>query len=216
MPDIEFFFDFSSPFAYLAHCRLPFLADQYGWGIVYKPIDLFEARKHAGNTGPSTPQMPAKFRYIQTDLKRWGQKYGVPFIPPWMGKAAQGKPAPAGTVPREWVDSSRANKGTFFAEQKGQARDYVTCLWRGTFGSGGMVGDDALLRDVAKELGWSQDEFLAYVQSDEANRLYKQGQEEAHARGVFGVPIAMIGEEMWWGNDRLGFLEEYLAAHSAK
>lgn len=198
MSNIEFYFDFLSPYAYLAHCRLPALADKYGYSISYKPIDLKEAKLAAGNTGPATAQMPVKLRYVMVDLTRWSKKYGVPFA--------------FASVPPVSV---RANKGTFFALQQGQEREYVSTLWRSTFGAGGDVNSDELLSDVARQMHWRPEEFLAFVQSEEAARLYDAGNAEARQRGVFGVPTMTMGEEMWWGNDRLDFLEEYLAAHPA-
>jgi len=216
MSNIDFYFDFASPYAYLAHCRLPALADKYGYGITYKPIDLFAARRAAGNSGPPSAQIPPKFRYVTTDLKRWAQKYDAPFVMPWAAKSGDSNGAKKVELQKEWIDSSRAHKGMFFANERGQGRDYATRLWRATFGSGGFVGDPELLRGVAQDMGWSPDGFLEFIQSDQAERLYEETNREAHARGVFGVPIMFVDDEMWWGNDRLSFLEEHLAAHPAR
>lgn len=199
MKNIEFFFDLMSPYAYLAHCRLPALAEKYGYGITYKPIDLKAAKLAAGNTGPSTAQMPAKLRYAIADLTRWAQKYDVPF-----SLAMSGPPMP-----------ERANKGAFYALGKGQERDYVARLWAATFGAGGDVNSDALLSDVARQMGWSPEVFLEFIRSDKAARLYDELNKEAHARGVFGVPTMIVDDQMWWGNDRLALLEEYLAERRA-
>ena len=87
--------------------------------------------------------------------------------------------------------------------------------YHATFGSGGAFDSDEVLSGVAREMGWSPEEFLAFVSSEKAGQLYEASNTEAHGRGVFGVPIMMVGEEMWWGNDRLDFLEEYLVAHPA-
>jgi len=199
MNNIDFYFDFLSPYAYLANCRLPALADEYGYGITYRPIDLKAAKLAAGNTGPATAQMPPKLRYAMADLTRWAKKYGVPF-------------AFAGVPPV----SERANKGAFFALQRGQERAYVSTLWAATFGAGGDVNSDELLGSVARQMEWSPGEFLEFIQSDAAARLYQEGNTAAQERGVFGVPTMMVGDQMWWGNDRLDFLEEYLASHPAR
>jgi 2-hydroxychromene-2-carboxylate isomerase len=215
MKSIEFFFDFTSPYAYLAHSQLPALADKYGYRIAYKPIDLFAAKHAAGNTGPASIQIPPKFRYVTKDLRRWAQKYGVPFVMP----AAPAAPADASQKPalsKVQIDSSRAHKGLFYAIEQGRDRDYVTGVWRATYGSGGLIGDDEVLRGAVRELGWSPNAFFDFVNSDKATRLYEEGNQEAHRRGVFGVPVMMIGDEMWWGNDRLILLDEYLAAHPAR
>nr|BAD34446.1 hypothetical protein [Sphingomonas sp. A4]BAE93948.1 hypothetical protein [Sphingomonas sp. A4] len=74
------------------------------------------------------------------------------------------------------------------------------------------MSSEELLAEIASELGWEPDAFLAYVHSEEAEDAYRLSNEEAHSRGVFGAPIMMIGEEMWWGSDRLFFLDEYLSS----
>lgn len=199
MKNIEFYFDFLSPYAYLSHARLPALAEKYGYKIIYKPIDLKVVKLAAGNTGPSTAQMPLKLRYAMADLTRWAQKYGVPFA-----FATSGPPIP-----------ERANKGAFYALEKGQECDYVSKLWAATFGAGGDVNSDALLSDVARQMGWSPEAFLEFIQSEKAARLYDESNKEAHGRGVFGVPTMIVDDQMWWGNDRLGLLEEYLGDRRA-
>jgi 2-hydroxychromene-2-carboxylate isomerase len=68
----------------------------------------------------------------------------------------------------------------------------------------------ATFRAVARALGWNEEAFLAYTDSAAAIALYESATEAAHARGVFGVPTMMIADEMWWGNDRIDFLEERL------
>lgn len=199
MSSIDFYFDFLSPYSYLAHCRLPALAKKYGYTINYKPIDLKAAKLAAGNTGPATAQMPAKLRYAIADFTRWSKRHDIPIgfsqVPPV---------------------TERANKGVFFALQKDQAEDYVSALWGATFAVGGVFDSDEVLSGVAEQLGWSAEEFLAFVASDEAEHLYAEGNKAAQELGVFGAPIMMIGNEMWWGNDRLDFLEDYLAEHPGK
>jgi 2-hydroxychromene-2-carboxylate isomerase len=216
---IEFFFDFLSPYAYLAHCRLPTLADKYGYDLVYKPFNMPAAKRAAGNTAPPAPAIPVKFRYISADFRRWADRYGVPLNMPWLVKSD----APLETlkqgidVPKTGLDTTRANKGMFFALDRGQGREYATRLWGGSYGAPGgpLVGSDELLMDVARQLGWSAEELLDFVQSDAAEQRYAQNTEEAISRGVFGAPTMVVDEEMWWGNDRLVLLEEYLSAHPA-
>jgi len=198
MGTIDFYFDFLSPYSYLAHCRLPDLAGRYGYELAYRPIDLNAAKLAAGNTGPATAQMPKKLCYAVADLARWAERYNVPL--------AFAKVPPV---------TERANKGTFFALERGQARAYVETLWCATFGSGGEFNSDEVLSGVAGQLGWSAAEFLEFVESAAAGRLYEESNRQAQERGVFGAPTMMVGDEMWWGNDRLDFLEDYLAAHPA-
>ena len=191
---IDFFFDFMSPFANLAHSQLPELARKHGYELRYRPIDLPAAKLAAGNTGPPNVSMPIKLRYLRKDLDRWAERYKIPIsFPPSL-------------------KSELANKGVFFAEAKGQCEDYVRHVWSHSWGEGQDMSSEELLAEIASELRWEPDAFLAYVHSEEAEDAYRLSNEEAHSRGVFGAPIMMIGEEMWWGNDRLFFLDEYLSS----
>ena len=214
---IEFFFDFLSPYAYLAHCRLPTLADQYGYELVYKPFNMPAAKRAAGNTAPPAPALPVKFRYVSTDLRRWAQRYGVPLNMPWLVKSdASLETLKQGiNVPTTGLDTTRANKGMFHALDRGQGREYATRLWGGSYGAPGglLVGSEELLIDVARQLGWSAEELLEFVQSGAAEQRYAENTREAIGRGVFGAPTMIVDDQMWWGNDRLALLEDYLSAH---
>lgn len=194
---LHFYFDFMSPYAYLAHQRVPDLARRYGYQLVYKPLDLPAAKLAAGNTAPPNVKIPVKLRYLMTDLNRWAQRYGVPLEFP------------------KTLNSEALNIGVFYALGKGQAESYVRTAWHACWGLGGDMGDPVLMRQVAMKMGWDTDEFLHFVQSPEAQARYEEGNQEAQHRGVFGVPTMMIGDEMWWGNDRLEFLEAFLAAATA-
>lgn len=197
MSQIDFYFDFWSPYAYLASGRLAEIADKHGCTINYCPIDLTRAKLAAGNTGPPNLQIPPKIRYLMTDLKRWCAQYGLPF----------------GGVPKS-KDTKRINIGALLAQDRGVAREYVRLAYDATWGQGGDPNSDELLAALAAKLGWDADEFLAYIGSPEAEARYEAVFEESSKRGVFGVPIMLVGDEMWWGNDRLDFLERYLEAKS--
>jgi 2-hydroxychromene-2-carboxylate isomerase len=199
VPDvIGFYFDFISPYSYLAHTQLPRIVERHRRRIEYHPVDLNVLKVKGGNTGPASREQPLKFRYVYSDFARWSARYGVPM------KRLGG-----------YDPKLRLTKGTFLALDRGQAQDYVTVTWRRIWGEGGSLGDEALMRGVARELGWKEDEFLSYLVSEAAEERLRAATEAAHARGVFGVPTMTIGAEMWWGNDRLDFLEEYLAAPAA-
>lgn len=215
---IEFFFDFLSPYAYLAHCRLPTLADKYGYVLVYKPFNMPAAKRAAGNTAPPAPAIPVKFRYVSTDFRRWADRYGVPLNMPWLVEPdASLETLKQGiNVPTTGLDTTRANKGMFYALDRGQGRDYAARLWGGSYGTPGgpLVGSEELLIDVARQMGWPAEELLEFVQSEAAGKRYAENTEEAIRRGVFGAPTMFVDDEMWWGNDRLGLLEDYLSINN--
>lgn len=191
---LDFYFDFMSPFAYLAHTQLPVLAGRYGLQVAYHAIDLPAAKLAAGNTAPPNVSIPVKLRYLVTDMQRWAKRYGVPLVFP------------------QTLKSGRLNRGLYFAADRGRAEDYLRAAWLPTWGQGGDMDDEALIGGVARSLGWDAAEFLGFIESPEARERYELDNRDAQARGVFGAPTMMLDDQMWWGNDRLGFLEEHLAA----
>ena len=192
---IEFFFDFMSPFAYLAHRRVATLARRHARDVRYVPMNLPAAKIAAGNTGPSNREIPVKLRYLLKDINRWAALDDMPVELPAS------------------LDSDRMNRGLFYAEDRGEAESYVsTCFSKG-WGEGADISTDETLAAVASALGWRPDEFLAALGGPDLEKRYSAANEEAQARGVFGVPTFLVGEEMWWGNDRLHFLESFLREH---
>ena len=196
---IDFYFDIISPYSYLAHAVLPKIAAKHHREIAYRPVDLNVIKLKGGNTGPSSRDQPLKIKYAYQDFARWSARYGVPM------KRLGG-----------YDPKCRLTRGTFFAQDRGKAGDYVTAAWRRIWGEGGSLADEALMRALAREMGWKEDEFLAFLESAEADARFRDSTEAAHARGVFGVPAMIVDSELWWGNDRLDFMEEYLAAHATQ
>jgi len=191
--NIDFYFDFMSPFAYLARHRLAACAAEYACEITYKPIDLAKAKLAVGNTGPSNREMPIKLKYLVKDLKRWADLYNLPFG--FIGN----------------VNTAKLNKGVFYAHENGRVDDYVSQAYHLTWGESGAPDDVELLRKLALSLDWDPSDFLAYLDSDDAENAYQASIDDAISKGVFGVPTMTIDDEMWWGNDRLFMLEAFLA-----
>lgn len=196
---IDFYFDFVSPFAYLANVKLPGLAKKYGAEIVYHPVDVLLAKLAAGNYGPSNRDIPGKAHYIREDRLRWAARYQVPMV-----AALNGARAP------------RMNAGVFYAAQQGRAEQYVKRGYHLVWGEGKDPEDEATLVALARELKWAPGDLLAYVNSPRAREAYERSQREAHKRGVFGTPIMIVDKHMYWGNDRLDFLASYLASKPGK
>lgn len=195
---IDFYFDFISPFSYLAYTQLPDLVKRYGWTLDYHPMDIPVAKLAAGNYAPSNMKQPAKIKALMQDMHRWAARYGVPLK------------FPSGMVGR------RINTGAFLAQQEGCIEDYVREGFHRLWGLGGADAyAPEFLRQLASDVGLDPDQFMAYVDSKEGEKAFEASKVAAHARGVFGAPIMMIGDQIWWGNDRLMFLEEYLQQQAA-
>jgi 2-hydroxychromene-2-carboxylate isomerase len=192
MIEIDFYFDFISPFSYLAHTKLPALAERYGAKINYHPMDIPTAKIAAGNYGPSNRDIPAKIKIMVPDIHRWAARYGVPMKFP---KGFEGK---------KW------NTGVLFAEQNNCAAAFVAEGYRRIWGEGIDPADDNELRSAAAAVGLDPDALMQYVNSPEGQTQFRKSCVDAHAHGIFGAPIMAVGEEYFWGNDRLDFLEEHL------
>ncbi len=195
---IDFYFDFISPFSYLAHQRLPQLASRYGYALNYHVADLAVLKRLAGNTAPRMVDMPLKLDYSRVDQKRWADRYGVPITPP------------PGSHDSSWL-----NRGSFYASQKKQTADYVTAVWIRMRRDGRDPAEENTWREGARDLGWNADAFVTFIRCETSQKQYQKASQDAHDRGVFGVPTMLIGEEMWWGNDRLDFLEDFLKSKTA-
>jgi 2-hydroxychromene-2-carboxylate isomerase len=195
---IDFYFDFISPFSYLAWQRVPQLAARYGYALDCHVADLAALKRLCGNTAPRMVDMPLKLDYSRLDQRRWAERYGVPIKPP------------AGSH-----DSSWFNRGTFYAADKKQLTDYMAAVWTRMRRDGRDLAEESSWREVAGDMAWNADGFVAAIRAPESLKQYQEASQRAHARGVFGVPTMLIGKEMWWGNDRLDFLEEYLRDNAA-
>lgn len=192
---VDFYLDCISPFVYLARGRLLDIAARHGLTVTYRPVDIGQLRKNAGNTGPSNSAIPAKLAYFQKDYRRWADFYGLPIAATLSGYA-----------------TGVFNRGLFLAIDRGQADNYVeqacACIWR----DGRDPGSEAVQARLSESMGWRPAELAEFAATPEADVRYADGIAAASALGVFGVPSFMIGEEMWWGNDRLDFLERFVVA----
>lgn len=189
---LDFYFDFMSPYSYLAFQRLSGICSRFSLTLRPRVVDLPSLKLLAGNTGPANVNIPIKIRYLGTDLERWAQKYGVPLIFP--------KSLKTGAINRAYIKAQEEGVGPVFIQQ---AFDQV-------WGRGGDPEDPAMLELLESAVGRDPRSFLAYAASDLAKARLKAETATAHEAGVFGVPTMVVNDQMWWGNDRLSFLENAL------
>jgi len=193
-PSILFYLDFISPFAYLANSQLPAIAYRHGARIEHRPIDVQQAKLATGNFAPSTRSIPDKARFIRRDRLMWAERYGLAMRDPKSFRAP------------------RLNSGLLYAADHGLAQAYTDAAFYRVWGLGGDPDDEGLLRGVCGELGWEAETVLEHVASEQARQRYEDLQRQASREGIFGVPMMVVGEHMFWGNDRLAHLEECLAS----
>lgn len=189
---VRFYFDFLSPYAYLARHKLVELSRRHGWLIDYRSIDLALAKKAIGNTGPANRDMPVKLQYLSKDLTRWAASYGIElrFPPNYYSR---------------WL-----NTGLYYGPCRGRETDYVRTAFNHVWGLGQAPDAAQTLSAVAEQMGWDTSEFAAFTDGEAGSQAYEHATAEAIANHVFGVPTMTVGEEMWWGNDRLFLLEQFL------
>lgn len=201
MTQIHFYFDFFSPFSYLASLRIGDLAARHGATVAYHVVDNQVIKLNAGTTGRPNHALPPKYRYLRADLARWARRYGVPLISP--ESVSDMDP----TLP------PRIGRGFLVARRRDNELAYLNAAYRKIWGEG-VEMNEALLRDLAPVAGLPAADFLKAVDSDEVRKEAAREIADASERGVFGVPSVIVGDELFWGNDRLDMVEEFLRGAS--
>jgi len=190
---LEFWFDFSCPYAYVASTRVEALAGRVGARLDARPMLLggvFQARGTPQNL--SDTLAPAKARHNLADMQRQARAAGVPLV------------MPAGH-PLRTVDALRCvlAAGEPFMP-------LVHRFYRAYWAEGRDIGRREVVAAVVGEAGLDVEEVLARASSDEVKAELRRRTDEAVARGVFGVPTMFVGEELYWGADRLAMVEAAL------
>jgi 2-hydroxychromene-2-carboxylate isomerase len=190
---LEFFFDYTSPFSYLADSQLPGLAHRTGAEIVYRPVFLGGVMNATGNQPPAT--LPARARYMPHDVRRWVRRYGIEF-------------APNPNFPLQTLPALRA---AYAAQDAGVFPAYHAALFHAAWGKPRNLSDPAVLRGAIAAAGLDPEPLLAAAATEPLKARLKAAPDEAVARGAFGAPTFFVGDEMFFGNDRLDFVAEALA-----
>ncbi|QVM93332.1 2-hydroxychromene-2-carboxylate isomerase [Pseudomonas entomophila] len=191
---VEFYFDLGSPATYLGWTQLPALCARQDAQLVYRPMLLGGVFQATGNASPV--MVPAKGRYMFTDLQRFADRYGVPFgLPP-------GFPVNTLTLMRGVIGTQLQAPARFEALLK--------ALFEGLWVHRRNLSDPAVLADTLAQAGFDAEAFVALAGQAEVKEALKQATEKAVGRGVFGAPTCFVGEQMFFGQDRLDFVEEAL------
>jgi len=192
---LEFFFDLGSPATYLAYTQLPALCASTGTQLIYKPMLLGGVFKATGNASPIT--VPAKGRYMFDDLARYARRYNVPltFNPHF---------------PINTLLLMRAVTGIQLCHPE-RFDDFVDCLFRALWVDGRHLGDTTVVAAVLTEHGFSPEAVLTLANDEAVKTALKDNTEQAVQRGVFGAPSLFVGNQLFFGQDRLDFVREALS-----
>jgi 2-hydroxychromene-2-carboxylate isomerase len=198
MPNpIDFYFDFSSPYSYLASEQIEPLAARHGRSVRFRPILLGVVFKVSGGA-PLTEQYGPKAKYSVHDFERSARFAGVRYRHP--------SKFPIGAVGASravlWLDQHRPE----------QATPFVHAVFRAFFQDDRDISDAAVVAAVAQSIGLDGAALMAAAQEPPIKDALRRQVEDAIAAGVFGAPAIFVDGELFWGNDRLPQIERWLAS----
>ena len=192
---VQFFFDVGSPASYLAWTQLPALCAAAGAELVLRPMLLGGVFQATGNQSPVT--VPAKGRYMQADLARFAGRYGVPY---------QHNPH----FPINTLVLMRGATGLQLRQPE-RVDAYLRCVFQAIWVDGVNMNDAAEVARVLVAGGFDPAQLLALANDEATKAALRATTEEAVARGVFGAPTMFVGDEMFFGQDRLDWVKDALA-----
>jgi 2-hydroxychromene-2-carboxylate isomerase len=201
---VDFYYDFSCPYAYLAHTQIEALAARAGAELTWRPMLLGGVFQAIG-----TPQVPAstmsyaKARLNALDMHRWADHFGVPLVMPE-------------THPNRTVLALRAA----LAAEADLARA-SKALFRAYWALGRDVADPSVVREALDEARLDGEALVRRAEDASVKQALRGRTDEAISRGVFGAPTFIITAEgvhgdLFWGQDRLEFVEKALTGWSAR
>ena len=197
MPTLEFFFDCSSPWTYLAFHKVEEVARDARAELVWRPFlvggvfnsvnpSVYEARK---------APVPAKARYYGKDLADWARLYGIKI----------------GQPPVFPVNSVKAMRGAFVALEHGVLPAYARAVFEAYWGDLADISQDSVLEPIAARAGLDRGEFFAKIADPAYKAKLRANTDELIARGGFGSPTMFVDrDDMYFGNDRLELVQAAL------
>lgn len=195
---IEFLFDFGGPNSYLAHKVLPDLCARTGAEAVYTPILLGGLFKLTNNQAPLIryAETPAKRNYEMLEFDRFVKAHNIPFR----------------MNPHFPINSLHLMRGAVAAQHLGCFMPYVEAIMAAMWEKEINAGDPDAVRSVLDNAGLDSAALLAKADDPDVKAELVANTDKAAERGAFGVPTFFVGTEMFWGKERMGQVEDALAA----
>lgn len=191
---IDFYFDFSSPYGYLAATKIDEIAARHGRTVTWRPIMLGVVFKVTGQQ--PLPSIPLKGEYTKHDIQRAARLFGVPF-----------------RVPSKFPTASTAACRAFYSitdRDPQLATDFALAIYTAYFAEDRDIASPEVTVDVAAEIGIPRESMAAALNEPALKDRLRAEVEAAIARGVFGSPYFVVDGEPFWGSDRLDQLERWL------
>jgi len=194
---VEFLFDVVSPTAYLAYKRLPDIAERTGAAIVWTPVFLGGIMQATDNTPPGT--VPAKGQYMNRDMVRCAARYDIPFV--------LNEHFPVNTLTLQ-----RAALALQDEASEDEFRRFIDTCFHAIWAEGKNMGDMEVIGETLSAAGFDAAALAARASDPAIKENLKANTDNAVARGAFGAPTFFVGDEMYFGQDRLDYVEAALAA----
>jgi 2-hydroxychromene-2-carboxylate isomerase len=186
---VEIFYDFRSPYSYLAFTQLL----KMDAGLTLRPMQILAVMERVGNV-PTTITCAAKGRYARADLARWAQRYGLALNPADM----------------RTVDGDACSRAVLAAAPS-EALAVTMALYRACWSEARALANTAEIMAALAAADIDTSRIATRIDAAETIAALAANTDEAVARGVFGTPTMFVGDMMFFGNDRLDFVAEALA-----
>jgi len=197
-PKIDFYFEFASPYGYLASTQIEDLGARHGREVVWHPIMLGAAFKETG--ARPLMQTPLKGSYLRRDVPRFARLLGVPFREPPV-------------MPANSLAASRAFVW-LETDDRQLAKRLAQTIFHAHWGAGRDIGAPEQVAEIAAPLGIERSALLAALADPSIKDRLKQATAAAIERGVFGSPFIFVDGEPFWGADRLAQIDAWLTRGS--
>ena len=192
MNSLEFYFDYRSPYSYLAYTQFANL----NANLILIPFDIVDVMKRVENV-PTSVICAAKNRYVQKDLRRWAALYGV-----------QLNRHPKANE----IDARRLLRATLAAGQLGNMASAAGAIFHARWRDPVPLETSSQIATLLGQVGFDCSEIEPMIDSLELDQALDKGSAAAAERGVFGAPTFFVGDDMYFGNDRLDFVRARLEA----
>ncbi len=192
MKSVEFLYDFVSAPSYIAWTQLDEIAREASAQVTMTPVFCAGIFKDIGNPGPLA--LPAKRAWYAHDLELWARKRGVamhrnPFAP---------------------IRSLPLMRGVIVAEERGERDRYMKTIWNAIWLDSKNMSDPGIVNETLEAAGLDVEGYAKGIEREDVKAKLRDSTQDAIRRGVFGVPTFFVGNELFFGQDRLEFVCEAL------
>lgn len=189
----DFYFDYGSPTSYLAYMQMPGVVERTGAKITYKPILLGGILQATNNASPM--DIAAKRKWMLNDIQYFAKRYDVEFA----------------FNPHFPINTLNLMRGAIYAQKENFLIPYSDAIYKAMWVDGKNMTDPAVIKQVLTEAGVDAEKLFAATQDPSVKEALKHETQAAVDLGLFGAPALVIGDMLFFGQDRIPYAEEALA-----